>query len=207
LSPLDTALPGDVRAFLREADRRIERFTRYRHCPGFVPCDFVRAYGLLRALSESTLATGSLFCEWGSGFGVVACLAAMLDFESHGIEIQGELVDEAQQLARDFELPVEFLHASFIPEGSEKCLARDEPFAWLTTEASAALDEVSLDPGAFDVIFAYPWPDEEHVIPALFEQHAGVGALLLTYHGLEDLRVRRKVAQAPRRRARRAARP
>ena len=47
------------------------------------------------------------------------------------------------------------------------------------------------------MIFAYPWPDEEQLIEALLERHAGEGALLLTNHGGQDLRLRRKVGGSP----------
>ena len=85
-------LSRDVRAFLREADRRIEVFQRECHVPGFVPSDFPRAYALLTALTVGPVTPGNLFCEWGSGFGVVACLAAMLDFDASGIEINAGAV-------------------------------------------------------------------------------------------------------------------
>src|SRR5579885_3294362 len=107
LTVADAELPADVRALLREADRRIERFQRDCHVPGFVPSDFAGAYRVLRALQEADAAPGGLFCEWGSGFGVVACLAALLGYDAHGIEIEGELVDAARELAADFDLPVE----------------------------------------------------------------------------------------------------
>ena len=47
-------------------------------------------------------------------------------------------------------------------------------------------------PADFDVIFAFPWPDEEDVIPALFDRYAVRGAVLVTYHEGESFRVRRK---------------
>jgi hypothetical protein len=184
------APPREVRAFLREANRRIERFQRDHHLPAFVPSDFERTYGALHALAQSNLAPGDLFCEWGSGFGVVACLARMLDFDAYGIEIEGELVDAARLLADDFDLSVEFIRGSFIPTGSGACVDPDTEFAWLTNLADDA--EVGYEPDDFDVIFAYPWPDEERGVGALFEQHAGAGAVLLTYHGGDDLRLRRK---------------
>src|SRR5262249_39441274 len=91
--PADAAaVPGDVRALLREAERRIGRFQAESRVPGFVPSDFARAYRALRGVAAG-LAPGNLFCEWGSGFGVVACLAALLDFDDCGIEVAGELVD------------------------------------------------------------------------------------------------------------------
>src|SRR5437660_7816343 len=156
-------LPPDVRSFLQEADRRIERFQLHSRIPGFVPSDFARAYGVLRALSAAGLARGELFCEWGSGFGVVACLAALLDFDACGIEIEGDLVDAAQQLADDYDLPVQFVRGSFIPRGAEACVPAGAEFAWLTTDESHAHAELGLGPDDFAVTFAYPWPDEEGV--------------------------------------------
>ncbi len=60
LSADGISLPRAVRAFLREADRRIERFRRDRHFPGFVPCDYAKAYAVLRALAAGDLAPGRL---------------------------------------------------------------------------------------------------------------------------------------------------
>jgi hypothetical protein len=186
------ALPHDVRTFLQEADRRIERFQRNHVLPAFVPSDFTRTYDALRTLAAGDLAPGNLFCEWGSGFGVVACLAAMLGFDACGIEIEGELVDEAQRLAADFDLPVEFARGSFIPPGGDGCLDSEGGFAWLTADADRAHEELGYGPDDFDVIFAYPWPDEEHSVATLFERYAAPRALLLTYHGGEEVRLRRK---------------
>jgi hypothetical protein len=191
--PVDgTALPGDVRAFLHEADQRIEQFRLDCHVPGFVPSDFVTVYGALRALAAGDLRPGRLFCEWGSGFGVVACLAAMLEFDAFGIEIEGELVDAARQLADDFGLPVEFICGSFIPKGSETCLRTSDRFAWLTIHGEDRWEELGLSPADFDVVFAYPWPDEEGVIGTLFERYARAGAVLVTHHESGNMRLRRK---------------
>jgi hypothetical protein len=187
-----SALPAAIHAFLREAEQRIERFQFDHLIPGFVPSDFERTYHTLRTLMEAGLAPGMGFCEWGSGFGVVACLAAMLDFDACGIEIEGELVQAARRLADDFGLPVEFVRGSFIPRGGEACVGSGDEFSWLTTDAGSAYEELGLGSDDFDVIFAYPWPDEEQVTEALFEHCAAVGAVLVTYHGDQELRLRRK---------------
>jgi hypothetical protein len=147
---------------------------------------------VLRALAAADVLPGNLFCEWGSGFGVVACLAAMLDFDSHGIEIEKDLVDAAQHLAADFHLPVEFICGSFMPGGSEEFVAADAEYAWLSMDQTNAYAELALAPDDFDVIFAYPWPDEERLIADLFDEFAGERTVLVTYHGADNFRLRRK---------------
>src|SRR5205085_7055891 len=140
LPVVQAELPRDGRSFLREADRRIVRYQRTSHVHGFVPGDYPAAYHLLSAVAAADLAPGRLFCEWGSGFGVVTCLAAMLDYDAVGIEVEGELVDAARRLADDFRLPAQFVHGSFVPQGS----AADGAFAWLTTDAPDAHTELGL---------------------------------------------------------------
>jgi hypothetical protein len=185
-----TPLPRDVRSFLRDAQRRIERYRESCGVAAFVPSDYERAYHVLRALSAANLTPGNLFCEWGSGFGVVACLASLLDFDACGIEIEEELVELAQQLADDYGLPVEFSHGSFVPRAAHTALVAGREFSWLATEPASPRAEFQADD--FDVIFAYPWPDEECLTATLFARYAAPGAVLVTYHGVEDFRVRRK---------------
>jgi hypothetical protein len=186
-------LPGDVRSFLCEARRRITRFRRTNHIPGFMPSDFESAYGVLQALAGAELTSGSLFCEWGSGFGVVACLASMLEFDASGIEIEAELVEAARELADDFGLPVEFVCGSFIPKEAADSLGNDGAgFVWLTADSASTHEELSLSTSDLDVVFAYPWPDEEWLTGELFDRYATVGAVLVTYHGGEEFQVRQK---------------
>jgi hypothetical protein len=191
LSPSDAPIPVDVARFLREADRRIDLFQDACRVPGFVPSDYCIAYRVLRAVAESGLARGRQFCEWGSGFGVVACLAAMLDFDSCGVEVENILVQEARKLAEDFELPVEFAAGSYVPRGAEDRIHRGGSYSWFSTEGDYAYEDLGLDPVDMDVVFAYPWPDEEPVTLDLFQRYCGPGALLITFHGGEDIRVRR----------------
>ena len=192
----DDPIPSEMAGFLREADRRIDVFQQSARLPGFVPSDYPRVYRILRSLACSDRAPGKLFCEWGSGFGVVACLARMLGYDAVGIEIDAELVTAAQLLAHDFELRVEFVRGSYIPRGAEGIAASAKGSqAWLDTGATGAL----FDPDAFDVIFAYPWPDENGVTEKMFEHYAAAGAILVTYHGNDPIRVRRRAGRRRRR--------
>ena len=199
--------PDEVLEFLQEADSRVNRFLSdsRNEATSFVPCDALSVYRTLHTIAKGNLAVGPSFCEWGSGFGVVASLAAMLEFESHGIEIEAQLVEAARRLADDFDLPVEFVHGSLIPAGAEEIAeeafadnASDEPFL-LVTNADTAYVELGLDPSDFDLIFAYPWPSEDGLIAALFEEYAAEEALLLTYDHTESARLRRKAGRSSRR--------
>jgi hypothetical protein len=191
LAPSDDPIPADVARFIREADRRIDVFQDACRVPGFVPSDYSTAYRVLRSVAESGLTRGRQFCEWGSGFGVIACLAAMLDFDSCGVEVENILVEEARKLADDFELPVEFAAGSYVPRGAEDRIHRGGSYSWFSTEGDYAYEDLGLDPRDMDVVFAYPWPDEEPVTIDLFQRYCGSGALLITFHGGDDFRIRR----------------
>jgi hypothetical protein len=191
-----SVLPDDIVAFIREADLRVRQFLRNSPIPatGFVPSDFTTVYHVLHAITDANLAPGTSLCEWGSGFGVVASLAAMLEFMACGIEIEKDLVDASRRLAEDFGLPVEFVQGSFIPSGAESYAEEayadnNAKYSWLVTDADDAYDELGLDPADFDVVFAYPWPGEEYLIMSLFEKYAAENALLLMYGEFNSVRV------------------
>lgn len=193
-------LPRRVRDLLDDADERIERFQhdhRDTPVPAFVPCDFVQVhYGLLQVVAQN-LATGHKFCEWGSGVGAVTCLASLLGFDAVGIEIEPDLVEIAETLAEDHAIEAEFIRGSFVPYGGDDCLDAhaaelDREVTWLRTDGEDAYEMLGLDPDDFDLVFAYPWPGEEEVIFDLFAEFAAVGALLLTHHGENGLRLQRK---------------
>jgi len=198
-----TADPNELQEniidFLNEADTRIDEFVARRldtPVPGFHPSDFPLVYQVLRKLRSLGVAPGERFCEWGSGFGVIASLAALLGFESYGIEIEENLVTAAERLAADYEIPVTFVRGSFIPDQCDLAIHSWEDFSWLVSSGTSGYDELDLDPDDFDIIFAYPWPGEEQVIEQIFEECSATGAVLLSYHGCEEIRVRRK--RAPR---------
>jgi hypothetical protein len=190
-----------VQALLDDADERIERFMfdhRDDPVPAFVPCDFVSVHYAIERIVELNLAPGNRFAEWGSGLGVVTCLAGFAGFDAIGIEIEPALVDESVALAADHGAEVEFACGSFVPVGGDDVLERHASslarnVTWLRSDGDDAYEELGLDPDDFDFVFAYPWPGEEGVVFDLFAEYASVGALLLTHHGEEDLRLQRKI--------------
>jgi hypothetical protein len=189
------AVPARVTTFLADAGTRIDAFfelwRRSRNLT-FFPSDYELVYGVLQALRESNPEATRL-CEWGSGFGVIAGLGAMLGFESSGIEIDARCVAASRSLLEDHKLQVSILEGSFVPqqyiEDEELSDGDTRTALW----GAGAIDEVDVEIADFDVVFAFPWPDEEEMYFDLFRRYAAVGAILITYSALEGVRVQRKV--------------
>ena len=200
-----TPIPGQVKALLDEADRRMEQFVyRRRDTPivGFVPSDWVAVYRALQRVSESQMSQGNSFCEWGSGLGVVALLASMLGFNACGVEVEESLVEAARGLAEDFDLSVEFAAGSFIPSGTEIPIECLDEISWLDVDSHDGYDQLGLGPDDFDLVFAFPWPAEVPAVTDLFDRFAAEGALLLLNCGEEEgLRLMRKISRRRDRRA------
>ena len=189
-------LPPEIEEFIAAAEERIREFQedlRGAAIPAFVPSDFRMVYRALEEVMDRGLAPGTLFCEWGSGFGVVACLADALGFDAHAIEINHELMDAAEGLADEYGYEVEFARGTFVPEDGDVYLDQTNEFEWLSPGGACGYEALGLETDDFDVIFAFPWPGEEAVVENLFTRFGAEGALLVTYHGIEEVRIRRKV--------------
>jgi len=195
IEPASGPLPDRVVAFLADAEARIDRYyERPGHVPGrgFIPSDYQLGYRSLVAVQRAH-PDARRFCEWGSGFGVVTGLAAMLEFESHGIEVDAELISAARSLLADHGLDADIVHGSFIPEqyANTERLSDHETRTVLHHEEAYHHMDLAIDD--FEVVFAYPWPGEEVQYCELFDRFADYNALLLTYSRSEAMRAYRKV--------------
>ncbi|MBX2850839.1 MAG: hypothetical protein KTR15_03730 [Phycisphaeraceae bacterium] len=192
------AMPDtEAAGFIDDAQQRIERFIRARQAsepiPSFVACDFVMVDRALAEIVDQRMAPGPVFCEWGAGFAVAAGLAALHGMGSYAIEIHRDLVEQAERLLRDRSIDVELVQGSLVPEGGDEIVDEMASQDWLKTNEHPAYDELGIDVSDIDLIFAYPWPGEEGLIEALFDAFAAEGALLLTYHGMNEMKLQRKV--------------
>ncbi|MCY2929445.1 MAG: hypothetical protein NTV86_08110 [Planctomycetota bacterium] len=188
-------VPPEVAAFIVAAQSRLDAFVESRldePLPSFVPSDFSQVYSALRHVADGRLAGGPSFCEWGSGAGVVTFLAAMLGFDARGIEFEPDLVALSIRLASEFQLKARFYRGNFVPHRGQRIAEQVGELAWLAVGGGDPYDEIGLEIDDFDLIFAYPWPGEERVIERLFDRFASDGALLLTYNGVEGVRLFRK---------------
>lgn len=133
-------------------------------CFDFVPSDYETVWSVLSDVrSRFPTEPAPVFCEWGSGLGVVTGMAEILGFRASGIEIDATLAEQSRELLKSHGL------TSTIFTGS-----------YLTMPHSA------------DVIFVYCWPGrmqetEQHFIDTAPEQ-----ALLLICHGASDVRCKTK---------------
>jgi SAM-dependent methyltransferase len=195
LQPTTAPIPDAVAALLADTQLQLQQYDAkfQASIPAFVPSDFEQVYHALAWINASQLAAGHRFLEWGSGIGVVACLAAQLGFDAIGIEIEPALVEIAESLASDHDVDVEFACGSYVPSGAEPIVDTAGEVTWLRTDRPDSYADLDLEPEDFDLIYAYPWPGEEQIIFDLFENCAAVGSLLLTYHSQDGLRLQRKV--------------
>lgn len=158
---------------------------------GFVASDLLAVQRVLERIVKERLLAGPVFCELGSGLGGATLLAAEIGLAAHGIEIQAELVESARSLARDCGLTARFAQGSFLLPGDEDLL----PGAGHTCAQTHgdAWGQLGLTPAACHVVFAYPWPGEEHLFDDLMLRHAGADALLVTFHDQDRVLVQRRV--------------
>jgi hypothetical protein len=194
-SRADQPLPAAVTAFLSDAGARIDAFFDLWNSSrnlGFFPSDYESVYAVLRAIRESNPEATRL-CEWGSGFGVIAGLGATLGYETCGIEIDGRCVSASRALLKDHNLDVAILEGSFVPEEYAEQQEMNSDGMGTILWGPGAIDEVDVEIEDFDIIFAFPWPDEEEMYSDLFARYAAVGAILVTYSALNGIRAQRKV--------------
>lgn len=185
--------PKDVAAFLADAEDEVDRVFAARDrglAQGFFPSDHESVFATLAAL-RGRVGEGASFCEWGSGLGVVAGLAAYLGYRACAIEVVPGLVARSRELLARHGLAVDVLQGSFVPEGfgEQVRLPADEE---ARTVLDAAREEVDVEIEDFEVIFAFPWPAEEEMFDRLFLAHAADGSVLVTYGYREGVRARSK---------------
>ena len=189
-------LPDDIAGLIGEAEVRRERFyaaglgLRY---PRYVASDPAVFLAALHYLEEAGHLRGKVFCEWGSGFGIATCIAALCGFEAYGIEIEEELSELSTALARDLGIAVEILNISYLPDGydeSEGHGGKDLIVPEFVNTRGGSLPPPTydgLDPGEVDLFYVYPWPGQERMMMDLFTSIASPGAVLLIYNGEGDI--------------------
>lgn len=202
----DGSIPKDVAAYLKEANRRIDVLfdtERNKPMPKYIPGDEKLLYAALAYLTREDIPLGRVYCEWGSGFGLGACMASLLGYEAYGIEIEPYLIDMSQKLAKDTGIDATFLEGSYIPEGFESYggvggeeLVKPEDMIGGAEEGYAPIYEgMPYTTDEIDIFFVYPWPTEQEFMQEMFDALAADGAILLAYYGDGEMCAYRKTAE------------
>ena len=154
---------------------------------GFVSADYVEVYQALLELQDQV----ATVLEWGSGLGVVAIMASRLGFESYGIEVEPRLVQHAQELAERYGPDTQFAAGSFIPDDYQWNIEHPGNPSRTETDSRAAYDELDMQLPDFDLVYAYPWPDEHGLYLDILRHHSGENTLFLSYDAREGVALTR----------------
>ena len=162
---------------------------------GYVSADFAAIYKRLEGLQGRV----HTFLEWGSGLGVVATMASRLGFDAYGIEVKPELVDAARDIAERFAASPQFATGSFIPEGFAGDVSQGDEFHRTETQDHSAYEQIDMELRDFDLVYAYPWPEEHATFRRIIRRCASPHALYLRYDAREGLSLTRPAARRARR--------
>ncbi len=154
---------------------------------GYVSADFSAIHQRLLDLRGRA----HTFLEWGAGLGVVAIMASRLGYDAYGIEIRPELVLEARQLAERFSASVQFAVGSFVPEEFTANLRDGDEFHRTDMQEQSGYDELDMELRDFDLIYAYPWPEEHTLFRSIIRRCGAPQALYLRYDVREGLSLTR----------------
>ena len=140
--------------------------------PQFVPAEGRISWDLLNSVVQQVYSDRQpVFCEWGSGVGLVTLLASSIGMPATGIEIEEELINLSRDFSTEYSIPATFINGSIFPKHNQIPL---------------------FDYKKVDLFFVYPWPDQIVSMLNLFEQVAASGAVLICYHGGRNYRVIRR---------------
>lgn len=161
---------------------------------GYVSADYEAIYRRLLQLRGRA----TTFLEWGSGLGVVTIMASLLGFEAYGIEVKHELVEHARRLSHQLGSTAKFATGSFIPNDFEARIESGDEFHRTITDESSAYDDFDMELRDFDLVYAFPWPEELTVFRSIIRRCANPATLFLRYDAREGLSLSRPAAKRKR---------
>lgn len=184
----DRALLKDLDQLFDEADAIWERSQDEPEFRSYVSADYrLICRSLMRLRGKAVT-----FLEWGSGLGVVTMMASRLGFEAYGIEIESLLVEHSRQLAQRFAPQAHFATGSFIPDEFQWLPEEDDVPERTTFDTPAAYGELDLELRDFDLVYAYPWPEEHALYRNIMRRCGGRHALFLSYDAREGVALNRR---------------
>ncbi len=177
----------EMRSLWKESDEIWNEFHDQEGFGGYVSADYVEVYESLLKLQGQV----DTVLEWGSGLGVVTIMASRLGFQAYGIEVEPVLVEHSQELAERYGPDAQFAAGSFIPDDYQWGFELPGNPSRTETDSRAAYDELDMQPHDFDLIYAYPWPDEHGLYLDIIRNHGGENALFLCFDAREGVSLTR----------------
>lgn len=165
-----------------EAD---DLWERHQDTPAFhtyVSADYAAVYESLARLRGSVLTV----LEWGSGLGIVTIMASRMGFDAYGIEAEPGLVAYSESFAQAYGPNARFAQGSFIPDDFHWNPADGDVYRTII-DAASAYDQLDMELRDFDLIYAYPWPDEHALYHNIIREFGRTDALLLSYDAREGI--------------------
>ncbi len=154
---------------------------------GYVSADYLAVYRSLLKFQGRCLT----FLEWGSGLGVVAIMASRMGYEAYGIEIEPELVQYSCELADRHGGDAKFVCGSFVPTEYEEESISGEEFQRTICDAQSGYEELDMELRDFDLVYAYPWPEEHLVFQSIMRRCGAPRAVLVCYDNREGVLIKR----------------
>ena len=150
---------------------------------GFVAADYSQVFRALLSLRSRALT----FLEFGSGLGVIAIMASRLGFRAYGIESESRLVRMSCELAEKYASDAQFATGNFIPQDYEWTPKHGHGDFRTVLDDLSGYDELDMELRDFDLVYAYPWPEEYPLYQDILRQCGGGNSLLLTYDVREGM--------------------
>ncbi len=176
------ALRSRLKDLFEEGWELWDRFdceVRHQEWHPFVHGDYEK---ILEAfLAQPSPTNGQSFLEWGSATGVVTIMADLLGYDSHGIELDTDLVREARALAERHGSGARFEAGSFLPSGYQWRPRNGDGRAGTIGHGESAYPRMGRPLDTFDLVYGFPWGGEEELMLDLMKRYGSRDARLLLH--------------------------
>lgn len=182
---LDTGLRRKLTELQEEGFDIWQKFdieVRQKDWHPFVPGEYEKALDILLDVRGENVK----FLEWGSATGVITIMADLLGFDAAGIELDGDLVRVARELAEKYGSNARFAEGSFLPAGYEfRGADGDKRIGTIGSGRSGYL-ELQQPLEEFDIVYAYPWDGEAEVMRDVMKRYGREDARLILFGTMKD---------------------
>jgi len=118
-------------------------------------------------------------------------MASRMGFEAYGIEAEPKLVEFSEEFADKYGPDACFAQGSFIPEEFDGDPAAGEHIDRTMLDFTSGYEELDMELRDFDLIYAYPWPEEHAFFRGIVREFGHANAMLAIYDAREGLELTR----------------